>query len=425
MNNLDEFGLPIDDCDCDCGDTYNFNNCNLTLPESFGDALSYEQQILALDKYKQDKLTAGQNITIEEKDGKTVISASGELQANTYSIVKSNEELPENVEAKYTLVETTPSGDSQNVGDTIEIPVIAGPVGPEGPQGEVGPQGETGPQGEQGPQGPVGPQGEQGPQGPQGIQGIQGPAGETGPVGPEGPQGPQGLQGIRGETGPQGPAGEQGPQGEAGPIGPQGPAGPSNVTQTLTSGVEIADINGTKIYAPSAGVSGVTTYNDSLITLNLAATDSGSTTVSGFENVETSSSVFRSANAPRGVMLEMPGYGYSDGSFSNPQTLPVKKFIPTGFKTDGAGGAVKSNFGVRFRNECNIVNDCAIISIKLQNTPAYKFEMNEPAICRIGSDYYHAVIQSNVNCDSLYCYIFGASGLAIAVNTWVYFDFIR
>ena len=265
MSNLDEFGLPIDDCDCDCeGDVYNFNNCNLTLPESFGDALSYEQQILALEKYKQDKLTPGENITIEEQDGKTIISATGELQVNTYSIVKSNEELPENVEAIYNLVETTPSGDVQNVGDTIEIPVISGPqgpVGPEGPQGEVGPegpagpQGEPGPVGETGPQGPEGPQGIQGETGPQGPEGPQGIQGETGPQGPEGPAGPQGEPGPAGETGPQGPEGPQGPQGDPGPEGPAGPQGepgPSNVTQVLTEGVEIADINGTKIFAPEA-----------------------------------------------------------------------------------------------------------------------------------------------------------------------------
>ena len=72
-------------------------------------------------------------------------------------------------------------------------------VGPQGPQGEVGPIGPAGPQGEQG---PVGPQGEPG------VEGAMGPQGE------QGPQGPQGPQGIQGEVGPEGPQGEKGDTGE-------------------------------------------------------------------------------------------------------------------------------------------------------------------------------------------------------------------
>ena len=274
MANLDEFGLPIDDCscegldsqiddcscegldlpidDCNCeceGDTYNFNNCNITIPESFGDALSYEQQILALEKHKQDKLIPGDNITITETENGPVISASGELSSNTYTVVKSTDDLPENVVAEYNLVENKPDGTQENVGDTIEIPVIAGPAGPAG---------ETGPEG---PQGPKGDTGETGPEGP------QGPKGDTGETGPQGPKG------DTGETGPQGPAG---PAGETGPEGPQGPAGPSNVTAILTSGTAIADINGTTIYAPEGGSSDE--YNGNHVYTILSTSNVGPTT---------------------------------------------------------------------------------------------------------------------------------------------------
>ena len=340
MNNLDEFGLPIDDC----GDTYNFNNCNLTLPESFGDALSYEQQILALDKYKQDKLTPGQNITIEEKDGKTVISASGELQANTYSIVKSNEELPENVEAIYNLVETNSEGESQNVGDTIEIPVIAGPAGfsptvsvtetASGHQVDITDKDgvhsfevENGKDGLDGSDGaaatiqvgtvetlaagsnayvtnagnenaavfnfgiPVGEDGKDGLDGSDGEAAtiqignvetltagssayVRNSGNENAaifdfgiPVGGDGQNGSNGIAATIQvgnvetlEAGSNAYVTNSGNENAAilnfgipvGEQGGQGPAGPSNVTQILTEGVEIADINGTKIYAPEA-----------------------------------------------------------------------------------------------------------------------------------------------------------------------------
>ena len=100
-----------------------------------------------------------------------------------------------------------------------DVPLPAGPQGPQGIPGPQGPRGEIGLQGPQGPQGPVGKEGPQGPQGPQGDpgpQGIQGERGEIGPRGVEGPQGPQGdpgpqgIQGERGETGPQGEPGKDG-----------------------------------------------------------------------------------------------------------------------------------------------------------------------------------------------------------------------
>ncbi|MFN8286790.1 MAG: hypothetical protein U0V74_08565 [Chitinophagales bacterium] len=86
-------------------------------------------------------------------------------------------------------------------GNSVVIPLLAGPTGPTGPQGI---QGATGPQGDTGPQGP---------QGIQGIQGIQGNTGATGDTGPQGIQGIQGVQGIQGIQGVTGATGVTGPTG--------------------------------------------------------------------------------------------------------------------------------------------------------------------------------------------------------------------
>ena len=272
-------------------------NCDteeLIIPTSFKDALSYAQQILWLYIHKQDKLVEGDNITLTSNpDGTVTISASGS-SGSTYRIDEV-EPSGDNVRA-YALIDVDTE---TQVGDTIEIPAIAGP---QGPQGEPGPQGPQGIQGETGPQGPQGIQGETGPQGIQGETGPAGPAGATGPQGPagndgvsptvtvssitgghrveivsasgtdqfdvmdgtDGAQGPAGPQGIQGETGPQGPQGIQGetgpagatgatgPQGPTGATGPQGPAGndgvsPSITVTSITGGhrVEIVSASGT------------------------------------------------------------------------------------------------------------------------------------------------------------------------------------
>lgn len=68
------------------------------------------------------------------------------------------------------------------------------------------------------------------------------PAGPTGPQGPQGPQGetgPTGPQGIQGETGPQGDTGATGPRGPTGPTGPQGVPGPTPVVVPLVAGQNI------------------------------------------------------------------------------------------------------------------------------------------------------------------------------------------
>ena len=155
------------------------------------------------------------------------------------------------------------------------IPLAAGPMGPQGPQGvqgpqgpsgekgdtgnsgSVGPQGLTGPQGSTGPQGVQGEQGLQGIAGPQGAQGLQGPqglkgdkgdVGETGPAGIQGIGGTQGLQGEQGIQGPKGDKGDvgetgaQGPQGVGGPQGPQGSQGQAGASVTLKGSVANASL---------------------------------------------------------------------------------------------------------------------------------------------------------------------------------------
>lgn len=157
---------------------------NLILPTSFEDALTYEQQVIWLCLHKQDLLVEGENITItENEDGTATITAGG----STYRIDAVEPES--GYTAAYALIDVKTE---QQMGETIQIPTVAGPEGPEGPQGEdgvgiesidfkeededgnyvytvtltdetkhditcpIGPEGLEGPQGETGPQGPAG-----------------------------------------------------------------------------------------------------------------------------------------------------------------------------------------------------------------------------------------------------------------------------
>jgi hypothetical protein len=142
--------------------------------------------------HKQELLTAGDNITIDENN---IISANV-LQGATG---------PQGIQ-----------------GET-------GPAGADGLQGPQGLQGETGPAGADGLQGPQGLQGETGPAGADGLQGPQGLQGETGLAGADGLQGPQGLQGETGLAGADGLQGPQGLQGETGPAGADGIQGPQGL----------------------------------------------------------------------------------------------------------------------------------------------------------------------------------------------------
>ena len=172
----DKFGLPIDDFEHECDDWAP----SPIVPSVMEEALSYEEQLLYLNKNKQDKLIPGSGITIDKNNVISAVGGSGEIVQATATATETEE-----VSASVVLENNTYKF-------TFGIP-----------------------------------------------KGEQGEPGEAGPAGPAGPEGQRGEQGIQG------------------PVGPAGPAGPSNVTQILSTGVEIADINGTKIYAPAGGGGGI------------------------------------------------------------------------------------------------------------------------------------------------------------------------
>ena len=150
---------------------------------------------------KQDKLIAGENITIAA-DGKTISAIGG-----------SSASIAMRVNGGYIQYSTDNGNTWSNLIAEADIKGDKGDTGLQGPQGVKGDKGDTGPQGLQGIQGPKGDKGDKGDTGP------QGPIGETGPVGPAGPQGPKGNTGdtgFQGDTGPQGPKGDKGDTGADG-----------------------------------------------------------------------------------------------------------------------------------------------------------------------------------------------------------------
>ena len=150
---------------------------------------------------KQDKLIAGENITIAA-DGKTISAIGG-----------SSASIAMRVNGGYIQYSTDNGNTWSNLIAEADIKGDKGDTGLQGPQGVKGDKGDTGPQGLQGIQGPKGDKGDKGDTGP------QGPIGETGPVGPAGPQGPKGNTGdtgFQGDTGPQGPKGDKGDPGADG-----------------------------------------------------------------------------------------------------------------------------------------------------------------------------------------------------------------
>lgn len=238
--------------------------------------------IIDIVNTKQDKLTAGENITIkdniisanlegtvnktyvDEQDTKTLESAKqyadNQVPATVETYVNEHKE-----ELRGEKGDTGPQGEQGPKGDT-------GDTGPQGPQGIKGATGETGPQGPQGVQGKQGPQGEQGIQGPAGPQGekgadgkngisathswngtvltitsasgtsssdLKGDKGDKGDTGPQGEQGPQGIQGIKGDKGDKGDTGETGPQGIQGPAGQDGKNYSVEVVESTTTTLEI------------------------------------------------------------------------------------------------------------------------------------------------------------------------------------------
>ncbi|MXO43881.1 hypothetical protein GNY94_06840, partial [Glaesserella parasuis] len=170
------------------------------------------------------QFTAGNNIKLEQTNGKITISTIGKLIKETKMLGNGDLQITYTDGSSDTI---TKGKDGKNgaKGDRGE----PGPRGEAGPVGPAGPQGETGPAGPRGAAGPAGAKGEPGPtgpQGPQGIAGAQGPKGDKGDPGQAGPKGEKGDTGPRGEPGPAGPVGPAGPRGPAGPAGAKGEPGP-------------------------------------------------------------------------------------------------------------------------------------------------------------------------------------------------------
>ncbi|MDP0396216.1 hypothetical protein Q7Y95_10960, partial [Glaesserella parasuis] len=195
------------------------------------------------------QFTAGNNIKLEQTNGKITISTIGKLIKETKMLGNGDLQITYTDDSSDTITKGK-DGKNGEKGDKGEqgSPGVAGPrgeAGPAGPVGPAGPQGKTGPAGPAGatgPQGPKGPKGdngdpgpkgdkgdpgEAGPMGPRGPAGATGPAGPRGPAGPKGDTGPKGDAGQKGETGPAGPTGPKGDKGDTGPAGPQGPTGPT------------------------------------------------------------------------------------------------------------------------------------------------------------------------------------------------------
>ena len=152
--------------------------------------------IIDIVNTKQDKLTAGENITIKDN----VISANIEGTVNKTYV--------DDQDTK-TLESAKEYADKQ-VPNVVETYVNEHKEELRGEKGDTGPQGE------------------------------QGPKGNTGDTGPQGAQGVQGKQGIQGPAGPQGDKGDTGDKGDDGfsPI--------ANVTQTQSGAtITITDKNGT------------------------------------------------------------------------------------------------------------------------------------------------------------------------------------
>ena len=244
--------------------------------------------IIDIVNTKQDKLTAGENITIkdnvisaniegtvnktyvDDQDTKTLESAKEYADKQVPNVVETyvNEHKEE---LRGEKGDTGPQGEQGPKGDT-------GDTGPQGPQGlkgdtgETGPQGPQGVQGKQGIQGPAGPQGEKGADGKNGIsathswngtvltitsasgtsssdlKGDKGDKGDTGPQGEQGPQGIQGTKGDKGDIGERGPTGETGPQGPAGQDGTNGKDGKNYSVEVVESTTTTLQIQPNKFY---------------------------------------------------------------------------------------------------------------------------------------------------------------------------------
>lgn len=199
------------------------------------------------DNTKQDKLIAGEGITIAA-DGKTISASGGSEDGATFT---------PSVDASGNISWTNDKG--------LPNPTTRNIMGPQGPAGADGAKGDKGDKGDQGEQGI------------QGIQGIQGPKGDTGAKGEQGPQGAKGdaftyedftaeqlaaLKGPKGDTGNTGPQGPQGEKGETGSQGPQGATGANGhspvVTASKSGTVTTIKVDGTSIATINDGATGAT-----------------------------------------------------------------------------------------------------------------------------------------------------------------------
>ena len=139
-------------------------NENMKVPRSFGDCLTYAQQINWLYLFSVETNKGGDG----EGSFDVVIGRNGNWYING-----------------------------------IDTGVKA-----QGPKGDKGDPGVKGEDGEIGPEGPEGPEGRQGIRGLQGIAGDPGEKGEKGDPGEQGPEGPEGPQGPKGEPGGSGGSGD-------------------------------------------------------------------------------------------------------------------------------------------------------------------------------------------------------------------------
>ncbi|MDO9733833.1 ESPR-type extended signal peptide-containing protein, partial [Glaesserella parasuis] len=218
------------------------------------------------------QFTAGNNIKLEQTNGKITISTIGKLIKETKMLGNGDLQITY-TDGSHDTITKGKDGKNGEKGDRGEQGPPgprgeAGPMGPAGPKGDNGAPGARGEKGETGPAGPVGPTGPAGPKGEAGAKGDKGDRGEAGPVGPQGPAGATGPKGDKGDPGPAGPMGPQGPQGTAGAQGPKGdrgetgPAGPAGANGvkitpdvTTTTKTEGAGAD-TKVTTATAGADG-------------------------------------------------------------------------------------------------------------------------------------------------------------------------
>ena len=196
-------------------DKSSLDETNISVESNSNDLTNIKSDIVDINKdiegintaleAKQDKLTAGTNITIEGN----VISATGG-SGSTVSVAVGKTTTG----AAGTNASVTNSGTESAL--VIDFTIPQGATGPQGPKGE---QGEIGPQGEQGIQGKAGENGQQGPKGDpftysdfteEQLAALKGPKGDKGDAGAVGPQGPAGEKGATGATGPAGASGKDG-----------------------------------------------------------------------------------------------------------------------------------------------------------------------------------------------------------------------